>query len=155
MDTSIISHLYAEDKPDWRAITEELYSDTIPSNAYNFFISDVVLGEIKRTNNSELRDKLIKAATIPAIKLITYSSDEAGVLAEKYIEQGALPPTSLDDALHVAISTICDVDILLSWNYKHLSNIEREIKIQSVNLNQGYTHPIRITNPLEVFHARE
>ena len=56
----------------------------------------------------------------------------------------------LEDALHIAISTILEMDVLLSWNYRHLANITKERKVQGVNIQEGYLKPLRITTPLEV-----
>ncbi len=60
-----------------------------------------------------------------------------------------LPPKSYDDALHVAICSVNEMDALLSWNYAHLSNI-KERHFLAVNQANGYLFPMRIVTPLEV-----
>jgi hypothetical protein len=50
----------------------------------------------------------------------------------------------------VAYSTVFEMDILLSWNFKHLANINKEKKILIVNKTHGYNYPFRLSNPLEV-----
>ena len=42
------------------------------------------------------------------------------------------------------------MDILLSWNFKHLANVNKEQKILIVNKTHGYNYPFRLANPLEV-----
>ena len=43
---------------------------------------------------------------------------------------------------------------LVSWNFKHLVNVQREAGFNAVNLLQGYP-PIRIVNPLELIHGNQ
>ena len=47
------------------------------------------------------------------------------------------------------------MDVLLSWNYKHLANINRELRILAANLEEGYTHPFRMVTPMEVMDEDE
>ncbi len=63
---------------------------------------------------------------------------------------GVVPPKKLYDALHVAACVFHGVDYLVSWNYKHLANVNRESRINAVNLSNGYNKPIRIITPLEL-----
>lgn len=54
------------------------------------------------------------------------------------------------DALHVAIATVNQMDVLLSWNYQHLANVNREKRIIAENMNNNYWHNLRIITPLEL-----
>ena len=54
------------------------------------------------------------------------------------------------DALHVAFCTVNKIDYLVSWNYKHLANVNREKKITAINIQYNYLHPLRICTPLEL-----
>ncbi|MEK9150383.1 MAG: hypothetical protein AAB267_10120 [Candidatus Desantisbacteria bacterium] len=51
---------------------------------------------------------------------------------------------------HIAISTCNQMDILLSWNFKHLANIKKQISVKIVNEKEGYFYPLILTNPMEV-----
>jgi hypothetical protein len=55
-----------------------------------------------------------------------------------------------EDALHVAHATVHGLDILLSWNFKHLANVRREGLIAAMNQQEGYWHALRLLSPLEV-----
>ena len=59
-------------------------------------------------------------------------------LAQTYVEEKVVGETSLDDCIHIATATICKVDILVSWNFKHIVNIYRIRGYNSVNLKLGY-----------------
>ena len=73
-------------------------------------------------------------------------------LAGRYVQAGVLPPTDEVDALHVAIATVCEMDVLASWNQRHLANIRRRDLFNSVNRVAGYRKMLEIANPLEVLY---
>ena len=76
-------------------------------------------------------------------------TEEAVNLAKKYIEEEVIGEGKLVDAEHIAIATICRVDVLVSWNFKHIVNLQRIHGYNSVNLK--YNYPIlEIRSPLEV-----
>ena len=71
-------------------------------------------------------------------------------LADLYLAQGIIPAKKREDALHVAHATVHGLDILLSWNFKHLANVRREGLIAAENQREGYPHALRLLSPLEV-----
>ena len=71
-----------------------------------------------------------------------------------HISHGAVTEKHLIDAQHIAIATIEHVDVLVSWNFKHIVNLDRIRKFNAVNLMQGY-HLLEIRTPLEVLHGEE
>ena len=80
------------------------------------------------------------------------NAGEIAFLAETYMENGIIPRKKIADAFHVAYSTVFEMDILLSWNFKHLANIKKKQKIIIVNKINGYNYPFRMANPLEVLN---
>ena len=79
---------------------------------------------------------------------------EAKELADRYLTEGVIGPGKRIDAQHIAIATISRVDVLVSWNFRHIVNLARIRGYNSVNLRQGY-HVIEIRSPLEVFVDEE
>ncbi len=71
-------------------------------------------------------------------------------LANVYITDKIIPPRKIEDALHIAYSVVHEIDILLSWNFKHLANIKKEKQVQLLNQKYEYNYPFRILTPLEV-----
>ena len=71
-------------------------------------------------------------------------------LADKYIENKIIPEKKLADALHIAICVIKGIDYLVSWNYKHLANVNKENRIKLLNWELGYRRELRIITPLEL-----
>lgn len=74
---------------------------------------------------------------------------EASELAEAYIAAAVISPGMRADAQHIAIATVGRVDVLASWNFKHIVNLERIHGYNSVNLRKGYP-TIEIRTPREV-----
>ena len=76
-------------------------------------------------------------------------SEEAEVLAAKYIERGVLSSKMLADALHIAAATLAGVDVLVSWNFKHVVNLRRIQAYNEVNRDMGYG-ALDIRTPREI-----
>jgi hypothetical protein len=74
---------------------------------------------------------------------------EAEALAEAYLAHGIVGPGGRSDALHVALATIGRVDVMVSWNFRHIVNLGRIRMFNAVNLEQGYGL-IEIRTPREV-----
>jgi len=79
-------------------------------------------------------------------------NDAILLLAEKYIQEGALPERAEEDSKHAAIATFHEIDALISWNLKHLANFKKMEKINSVNLKEGYLKRLVLMTPMEVSH---
>jgi len=60
-------------------------------------------------------------------------------------------PKSFDDCHHIARAKISRVDILASWNFKHIVNENRIRGYNSVNLRMGYDQ-LEILSPLEIIY---
>ena len=76
-------------------------------------------------------------------------NDEILSLASKYIEEKVVGQTSFDDCLHIAAATINKVDILISWNFKHIVNVYRIRGYNSINIRSNF-QSLEIRSPKEV-----
>jgi hypothetical protein len=89
-------------------------------------------------------------AGVPAVHIEPLPlSPEAEELAAAYIADGAVGPHMRADALHIALATIARVDVLVSWNFKHIVNLKRIHAYNAVNLRHGYPL-VEIRTPREV-----
>jgi hypothetical protein len=79
---------------------------------------------------------------------------EAKELAGLYLSEGVLGPGKLIDAEHIAIATISRVNVLVSWNFQHIVNLERIRGYNSINVREGYA-VLEIRSPWEVFVDEE
>ena len=78
-------------------------------------------------------------------------NDEVIKLAETYINDGALTNKSYN-ALYIALATINNADVLASWNFKHIVNINRIRLYNSINLKLGYKM-LEIRTPREILNT--
>ena len=149
LDTSVINFLFADDAPDFRRVTEDFFAQH--ASKYDLFISAVVQLEIGRTPAGQRRQQLFDVLRqYPIGMLADEAHSEIEELADVYLLRGVIPASKREDALHVAYATVCQMDILLSWNFKHLANVRREALIVAVNQELGYRYPLRLLSPLEV-----
>lgn len=74
---------------------------------------------------------------------------EAVKLAERLIEQNAIPRQAAEDALHIAVATVSGMDYLLTWNFKHIANASMRVNMELVCRLNGYEPPV-ICSPMEL-----
>ena len=109
-------------------------------------VSDLTVQELAAAPD-EVREHL---ASVPEAHIETLQLDaESRELAKAYIAAGVITAKMQADAQHIAIATVARVDVLVSWNFKHVVNLSRIHGYNSVNLREGY--PIlEIRAPREV-----
>lgn len=111
-------------------------------------ISDLVLLELEGAPQSV--KKVLNNVSEENIEYVSLN-EESIQLANSYLKDGVVAESSISDARHIAIATVERVDILVSWNFKHIVNINRIHLLNSVNLKLGY--PIlEIRSPREVLY---
>ena len=81
-------------------------------------------------------------------------TEEATILAQHYIDTEVIGAAKRVDAQHIAIATINRVEVLVSWNFRHIVNLQRIRGYNSVNLLQGYPL-LEIRTPEEVVNYEE
>ena len=114
-------------------------------------ISSLTLAELEKAPKP-VQDILRK---VPS-EFVEYVEFSEGVndLAEAYLKAGVITKKSRVDAQHIATATTNRVDVLVSWNFKHIVNLERIHGYNSVNLKLGYPM-IEIRTPTEVLHYED
>jgi hypothetical protein len=114
--------------------------------------SDVVFDEIGRCEEPKQSFMMSKIGEINSQDI--KQDDESERLSALYFELGGLPPKSKDDAMHIAIATVNNCDVILSWNFKHIVNLRAMKAVEAVNLMEGY-NPIRILSPTMILDEEE
>ena len=76
-------------------------------------------------------------------------SQEAKDLAFEYVSEGVIEPVSRADALHIGLASVAQVDVLVSWNFRHIVNLRRIRGYNSINLERGYPL-LEIRTPWEI-----
>jgi len=87
------------------------------------------------------------------LKTIKYEkhevSDEMKRLSKKYMDEKIITLKFYGDALHIAVATVLGVDVLVSWNFRHIVNLDKIKLFNAVNLKEGY-NMLEIRTPQEV-----
>jgi predicted nucleic acid-binding protein len=143
LDTSVISHLDAPDTPEKMAETLAFWN-ILKTGKYDVVISDVVTEEIERCREPKRTLMDEKIAEISPI--ILAPNQEVKGLAMEYINRKVLSQKSIDDCLHIAMSVIHRCDYLVSWNFKHLVNVQTMEGVKIVNAINHYQE-IKIVAP--------
>ena len=142
--TAIINFIFADDAPQEKEITLKLFNELDRHEAH---ISTVVIDEINRSAEPK-RSQLFGVLGKYNISELQFS-DDARVLANKYVDEKIIPEKYRDDSYHIAIATVNNIDVIVSWNFKHMVKVKTKKEVVGVNLLLGY-NAIEIYSPWEV-----
>jgi predicted nucleic acid-binding protein len=140
-DTSVFSAYYDERNVD-RMITTQDFWDTISD--LNLYASDLTLDELSAHPDFQIRELLLQLTS----NFDILDSKVAEDLADEYMKHEVFPKGKEDDALHVAIASFYGINILVSWNFKHI--VKRKTRNTISMINTLFEYPIpEIISPLE------
>jgi predicted nucleic acid-binding protein len=146
IETSVPNMLFAGDAPEKRATTE-VFFQWLRITDDDLFSSEVVKKEIDRAPEPK-RTRMIEAFAHLPITLLDINEEAVG-LSEIYVREAIIPVRYQNDALHVALAVCHKLDVVVSWNMKHLVNVRKVQRINAVNLRYGLPS-IRIHTPEEI-----
>ena len=130
---------------------EEFSEHTIPlferlkNNEFTLLFSTVTQDELESA--PEKVKNLVKSIRTESTEFLE-ATDEVIDLATEYITEKVVGHTSFADCLHIAIATISRADFLVSWNFKHIVNVQRIRGYNSINIKNGYKQ-LEIRSPRE------
>lgn len=142
VDTSVIGGCF---DPEFQVWSESLMED-FRQGRYIAVVSDVTAAEVAPAPDfvKSLHQELLGLPT----ELIR-TDEEAVSLVQGYVERSVLGQRFINDMLHIALATIAEVDVLVSWNFKHIVRLDKIRSFNAVNIEQGYK-PLTIYSPREV-----
>ena len=148
----MIKRVYIDTSVVGGQFDKEFSADTIPlfkaveNGQVIIIVSDLLEAELLRAPQY-VKDFL---ATLPAkqIENIRLTQD-AAQLANEYILAKVVGQTSRADCQHIAMATLARADILVSWNFKHIVNLDRIRGYNGINYQLGY-NMIEIRTPKEI-----
>jgi predicted nucleic acid-binding protein len=142
IDTSIVGGYFDE---EFAADTQPLFK-RLENKEIVFVVSDVLYDELKKA--PEQVKELLKRYNDDCFEKVELT-EESKTLSNCYIAEKVVGATSLEDCRHIAIATINKVDVVASWNFKHIVNLDRIKGYNAVNMKMGY-EPLEIRNPKEL-----
>ncbi len=143
LDTSVPSAYYDERKPERQRLTWEFWGKL---DNYKMYISEMTEIELKNTKEKEKRDQFL--SLIAGIEILPIT-EEVIKLVQIYLKNNVVPKTKEGDAYHIAVATLNEIDIIVSWNFDHLVNLKTRRRVNGVNMLQGYKS-IEIISPPEL-----
>ena len=140
-DTSVFGGVF---DVEFAEPTKRLF-DEIDAGRFTLVTSAIVEAEIEPAPE-KIRLFFSRYETLAEIAQLT---QETLLLQQQYINSGVVTPKSAEDALHVAIATVSQCSLIVSWNFKHIVHFDKIPKYNAVNTLNGYGQ-IGIYSPLEV-----
>ena len=148
LETTVVSYLTAKPSRDVVAAghqqsTQDWWEDRRPD--FRVVASQLVLQESGRGNMPAAQRRLDILKSVELLEI----TPEATTLARALVENGVVPDTSLEDALHVAIAVVNGCKYLVTWNYRHLASAGVRARIEAFCREKGY-EPAIICTPEEL-----
>jgi len=146
IDTSVLG---AEFDEEFREATTAFFQQA-QLGRFDIVMSALVEDEISLSprNVQEFYSEVLQYAES------VFPTQEAIFLQQAYLDAGIVSPRWADDALHVAIATLAECDIIVSWNFRHMVHYDKKRKYNAVNALNGYGY-VDILSPAEVIQYEE
>jgi predicted nucleic acid-binding protein len=142
IDTSVVSGYFDE---EFKEATSMLF-ERLMRNEVTFVVSDLL--DLELINAPAYVRNLLLKFSPDKFERVELTQD-AITLADTYIQEKVVGRTSLEDCRHIALATINKVDVLASWNFKNIVNLDKIKGYNSVNLRLGFSI-IEIRSPKDL-----
>ncbi len=142
IDTSVIGGYFDEEFELWT----KLFFESVRNGKFTIAISEILQTELA---NAPQQVRQFLTTISDDHKIVAVYNEEAKLLANKYLEANIVGKTSLTDCRHIATATVNEIDILTSWNFKHIVNLDKIHLYNGVNLQNSY-RTIEIRTPREL-----
>ena len=109
----------------------------LKSHKHELFTSQITLDEIGCGEQAMALRRLEVMADIPVLDL----TPAAAALTRHVLGSGLLPAKAESDAAHIALATVHKMDILLTWNCRHIANAEIQARLRRLVQMQAYELP--------------
>jgi predicted nucleic acid-binding protein len=131
IDTSVFGGFFDE---EFSEFTRPLF-ERLQKGEFKLMFSAVTQDEL---NSAPERVKNLVIGLNTENSEFIETNNEAVELATQYIAEKVVGQTSFADCLHIALATINHADYLISWNFKHIVNVQRIRGYNAINIKNGY-----------------
>lgn len=149
LDTSIPSTYFDDRTPERQKATQEFWLKAL-SHQDELLISEVVILEVARTPIQMKRERML--ALVRGLSELP-QGPEVIELAKKLVKANLVPVGKVEDALHLALAALHRVDVLVSWNFRHMVNLKIRQQLPLVLAKSGCFHNYEIISPYEYFEV--
>jgi hypothetical protein len=152
LETTMFNFYFSDQDPPKKADTKELFK-RIKNGIYEPYTSLAVIQELADAPKNQY-EEMFSLIDEYSIKILN-SSGETERLADIYVAEGIIPVKYAPDAAHIAITTVSNLDFIVSYNFEHIVKVKTIALTGIVNLREGYKQ-IGIFSPTEVIeNAKE
>ena len=145
LETTMFNYYFDETK-DAQPVTVAFF-EAIGSGQFEGYTSVYTYNELIKASEPQRSNMLHLIGKYHITVLNT--SDDVIQLAEKYIANNIIPQKKRVDALHIAVASVNELDIIFSFNFKHINKLKTKTLIPGINQISGY-RDIIIAQPEEV-----
>lgn len=148
VETTVVSYLTARPARDVVIAGRQQTTRDWWSNAaarFELVASELVFNEAAEGDAEAARDRL---DVLKAVRPLD-ATQEAHALAQRLVDEGAVPAMAAEDAAHIAIAVANGIEYLVTWNYRHIANAASRSRIEAVCRNEGF-EPVIICSPDEL-----
>ena len=141
---------FVPDKPgyiDLKADTKKVF-DFIRTGRFEPYTSLYALEELKDTEQAERRENMLRFINDYKVTVLPANA-EVEKLSALYIAEGAVPSGYPEDAANLAMTTVFELDCIVSLNFEHIAREWTQNKVDMVNAREGLKR-ITIYRPREV-----
>lgn len=142
IDTSVIGGCFDPEFAEW---SNGLVTD-FRNGIFQPLLSEVIAAEVEEAPENVQN---VYAELVSLHADILPVSESALELADEYQKRGILSANFYDDGLHIALATVAQADLLVSWNFRHIVHFDKIRLFNAVNIEFGYK-PLQIFSPREV-----
>ncbi|MBI3680697.1 MAG: PIN domain protein [Acidobacteria bacterium] len=142
VDTSVLGGCFDPEFAEWSNRLVQRFRE----GEFAPLLSAVTAAEVEQAPEAvrQVHDELVRMGSE-----VLLASGEAMELLAAYEDRRILGPKFRNDMLHIAVATVAEADVLVSWNFRHIVRLDRIRLFNSVNLELGYK-PLAIYSPREV-----
>jgi predicted nucleic acid-binding protein len=139
IETSVVSYLVSRPSKNvitagHQAVTRDFW-DTLRD--FDVYISDMVIQEAAAGDETQAEQRLHALMGFPLLEI----TDGTKSLARALLDGKAVPEKCIEDAVHIAIAAINGIDVIVTWNFKHINNPITRMKIRHVIESNGLVCP--------------
>ena len=120
------------------------------ADQFTLVSSLAVIEELSDGKSEHTQDRIDLVANLEMLPI----SARIRQITHIYIDRLIMPQDPFGDALHLAIASFHNVDALLTWNYKHIANLNKTYRIRQINQELGLSTP-ELATPLNYLGAND
>lgn len=145
LETTMFNYYFQPEREAYPYVVK-LFEE-IKDGQYLPFTSSYVIEELEEAHEPK-RTKMMGLVQQYDIEVLRMNED-AERLAQIYVAEGIIPQTHPTDAIHIAMTSVYDLDFIVSLNFKHIVKRKTVLLTESINIREGYKR-VGIFSPEEI-----